>query len=66
MKTTSKFHSIAAAILAMRNREVVPHRDSMTDELSLIQPDLFSDKELVREIMKLGVDLYKIEKNIQD
>lgn len=72
-RSTSRFKSIAEALKALRDRKTTPVATKMTSSkdkdvlwVEVLNPTLALDKELVVEIMKLGQDLYKIEKNIQD
>lgn len=70
----SCFKNIVEAVKAVRARKLSFTTDHMMEIptgrdrllVSMLHPTMKSDKDLVLEIMKLGVDLYKIEKNITD
>lgn len=70
---SSKFKNIVEAVKAIRDRGVTPSGTVTKDTngrdvlwVKILNPTLKEDKDLVLQIMALGVDLYKIEKNITD
>lgn len=66
---SSKFANIVEAIRALRTRKIMITPITNTPgtlSLILTHPALVQDRDFIREVMALGVDLFKIERNIQD